>query len=151
MSEAQNAWVSRVLGIPPARFAAGPPDATPLNALQVWLDAKEAAGAGIGQLQGAMRALDHPVFARLADQGLNGITGRLQVGLQAALMDAEGAPGDARAKARQKARTMGAEFRSFLGTDPVLPLLDANPLGIKVALRDGLGRAMDRIDAALST
>jgi hypothetical protein len=150
VSEAQGEWVRRVLGVsipeaaPPVTSPAGP------SPLQMWLDAKEAAGSQVGALQVAMRALDHPLFERLADQGLNGVTGRLQVGLQAALMDVERATGQARVAARQKARSAVAEFRGFLTSDPVVPLLDANPLGVPVSLRAGLGRALDTIDRTLA-
>jgi hypothetical protein len=70
--------------------------------------------------------------------------------LQAALMDVERATGQARVAARQKARSAVAEFRGFLTSDPVVPLLDANPLGVPVSLRAGLGRALDTIDRTLA-
>jgi hypothetical protein len=161
MSETQHAWVLRVLGVgsgqvTPASARDVPADASPApNAigtkpLQTWLQARQAAGEQISKLQDAMRALNHPLFARLADQGLNGITGRLQVGLQVALTDLEGASGEARGKARQKARAVIADFHGFLKTDPVLPLLEANPLGVPITLRAGLGQALDAIDKALA-
>jgi hypothetical protein len=120
------------------------------KSLPTWIDAKEEAGAQIGKLQEAMRGLGHPLFARLADQGLNGITGRLQVGLQVALTELDGASGEARVKAQQKARGAVADLRSFLSTDPVLPLLEDNPLGVPVTLRAGLSHALDTIDAVIA-
>ena len=137
----------------PAADAAAAANAGPAAAakpLQVWLDAKDDANEQIGKLQTAMRSLRHPLFDRVADQGLNGITGRLQVGLQVALTEVDHASGTARAAAQTKARAVVADFRNFLTTDPVLPVLEKNPLGVKVTLRAGLGQALDAIDKALA-
>ena len=152
MSDARSAWVQRALGIALPGISTGRAPTQPgPPPLQVWLAAKEAAAAQIAALQAAMRDLGRPVFERIADQGLNGVTGWLQVGLQAALMDAERASGQAAAAARQKARTAVSEFRSFLAADPVVPLLEENPLGVKVSLRASLGRALDDIERSLGT
>jgi hypothetical protein len=145
MDQAKNDWVRKVLGI---EIAAPAPPAG-VRPLAIWIDAKEAAGVQIGKLQDAMRGLGPPVFARIADQGLNGITGRLQVGLQIALTNAEQATGASREAARRKAREAVADFRAFLKNDPVVPMLDANPLGATVTLQSGLGQALDSIDRAL--
>jgi hypothetical protein len=147
---ASEAWVKRVLGVSMTAGAGDAPAATVAKPLQTWLDAKEAAGVQIGNLQEAMRGLGPPVFARIADQGLNGITGRLQVGLQVALINAEQATGAAREVARRKAREAVADFRAFLKNDPVVPMLDANPLGVTVTLQSGMGQALDAIDRALA-
>jgi hypothetical protein len=117
--------------------------------LQTWADAKEAAGVQIGRLQAAVRGLDHPLLL-LADKDLNGITGRLQVGLQLALTEVESTEGAARNKAREKARAAIADFRDFLRTDRVLPLVEDNPLGVTVTLRADLGQALEVIEQALA-
>jgi hypothetical protein len=116
----------------------------------MWLAAKEAAGVQIAALQAAMRAQPHPMFPRLADRGLNGITGRLQVGLQVALTDFEHTGGAGRDAARTKASKAVVELRKFLATDAVVPLLDRNPLGVAIDLKGGLGAALDAIDRALA-
>lgn len=124
------------------------PDAVPT--LEIWRDARDRANDQIGKLQGAMRGTRHPVFVRVADQGLNGVTGRLQVGLQVALMEVDAATGPARAQARAKALSALEEFRSFLASDPVVPLLEANPMKVVVDLRGNLGQACTAIEQALS-
>ena len=160
MASPRSEWVQRVLGVtvpeagaPPGNpldKSAPPAAASAVRPLEVWLAAKEVAGAQIVALQAAMRAQPHPMFPRLADRGLNGITGRLQVGLQVALMDLERTGSAGRDAARAKASKAAADLRTFLATDAVVPLLDRNPLGVAVDLRGGLGAALDAIDRALT-
>jgi hypothetical protein len=164
---ARDAWVTRVLGVSVTAGAdgaanapldkamrGGPGDrarqAASAKPLQTWADAKEAAGVQIGRLQAAVRGLDHPLFSLLADKGLNGITGRLQAGLQVALTEVESTEGAARNKAREKAHAAVADFRDFLRTDPVLPLVEDNPLGVTITLRADLGQALEVIEQALA-
>lgn len=159
MASPRSEWVQRVLGVSVSEAGAlarnlpdksAPQAAAPaVRPLEVWLAAKDAAGAQITALQGAMRAQPHPMFPRLADRGLNGITGRLQVGLQVALMDLERAGATGHDAARAKAIKAVADLRNFLTTDAVVPLLDRNPLGVTVDLKGGLGAALDAIDRAL--
>jgi hypothetical protein len=155
MASPRDEWVKRVLGVtvPEDTPRAGnSPDqsARTVRPLEVWLAAKDVAGKQIAALQAAMRAQPHPMFPRLADRGLNGITGRLQVGLQAALMDLDRAASVGQGAARANARKAVADLRSFLATDAVVPLLERNPLGVAVDLKGGLGAALDAIDRALA-
>jgi len=120
------------------------------NPVQAWLDAKDAANAQIGKLQDALREMNHPVFQRLAEHGLSGIAGRLQVGLQVALMEVQRANDETREKAQEKARSVIADFRSFLATDAVLPILEENPLGVPITLRTDLKQTLDAIDNVLA-
>jgi hypothetical protein len=119
--------------------------------LPIWQAAKDRANEEIGKLQDALRATRYPLFERIADQGLNGITGRLQVGLQTALMNLDDANGPARADAGVKARQALADFRAFLDSDPLLPLLEENPLGVNITLRMTLPEALDQIEKALAS
>ena len=132
------------LGGPPK--ASGKPDPAIL-----WRDAKELVGKQISRLQDVMRAQQHPMFDRIADQGLNGVTGKLQVGLHVALANLGQASGDERIKAAAKVKSGVAEFRKFLQSDPVVPLLESNPFGIAVKLRATLGQALDAIDNSLAS
>jgi hypothetical protein len=160
MASPRSEWVQRVLGVTVpddgarARSSSdkpGPRAAAPAaRPLAMWLAAKDAAGAQIAALQAAMRAQPHPMFPRLADRGLNGITGRLQVGLQVALTDFEHTGVAGRDAARAKASKAVVDLRNFLATDAVVPLLDGNPLGVTVDLKGGLGAALDAIDRALT-
>ncbi len=148
----RNAWVHRVLGIEPADGSTIPvPPATAatprLTPLETWRAAREEADRQLVALQGALRGLKHPFFARIADEGLGSITGRLQVGLQAALLDLDHAAGDPGRRA--KVRKAAGDFRAFLAAEPALLLLEANPFGIEFELRAVLGDALADIEASV--
>jgi len=141
---AKRAWVARVLGVRVPQPGRG--GGEPL--LPMWLDAKEQVDSAIGRLQGALRGFRDPDLTRIAEFGLNGVTGRASVGLMVALREAD-APG-ADARARKKLADAVASYRSFLGGSPVVALIDANPFGVSVSLRTTLGGALDAIDRRLA-
>ncbi len=130
-----------------AAVSAGAPRA---GVLGIWRDARDETGAQLGQLQDAMKNSGLSLFERIADRGLNSITETRLVSLQAGLMEVDAAQGEARDKALEKASAAISEMRDFLNTNPVLPLLEANPLKIPLTLRATLGKALDDIDRALS-
>lgn len=130
---------------PPGKAAA----AQAAKTLPVWQKAKDKAATQIGQLQSALRETGHPLLMRIADMGLNGITGRLQVGLQAALMEFDSAAVGKRKRQRDHAQQAIADFKKFLADDPGLPLLALNPLGVTVTLRDDLAEAMATLEDSL--
>ena len=123
----------------------------PSSGLAIWREAREEVGAQLTKLQGNLRQTGDPQLVRIADYGLNGITKRLQVGLQTALIEVDQAAGPARARAAAKAKTMVDEYVNFLKTDPAVELLDTNPFGVTVSLRDTLGKALDTLAKALKT
>ena len=129
----------------PGKASAAPAAKT----LPVWQKAKDKAGSQISQLQSALRETGHPLLMRIADLGLNGITGRLQVGLQAALMEFDGATVGKRKRQRDHAQQAIADFKKFLADDPGLPLLALNPLGVTVTVRDDLAKAMATLEESL--
>lgn len=77
--------------------------------------------------------------------GLNGVTGRLQVGLEVALQDCEANP-----SARPKALQMIAQYRQFLTSDPRVGFCDDNPFNIHVALRETLIPALNDLEKVLA-
>lgn len=146
---AQDAWVRRVLGAAlataQAEVSSGARSSDQSPAVQ-WRDAREEVGAQIARLQDAMRGTDHPVLKRIADRGLNAITGRLQVGLQVALMELDRPDAGG---AAQTARAALADMRGFLQSDRIVPLLEANPLGVAVSIRAPLTAAIEAIERRL--
>jgi hypothetical protein len=147
----REAWVRRVLGVDVTGGSAAASRIEPV--LPIWRDAKDWVDGQIERLRGAMRDTGVPAIARVADAGLNGITGRLQVGMIKELMEFDGAAraGDAQKTVGSAARLRGTigEWRGFLGKDRVVGLLDANPWGVDVGLRQKLGEALDDIERAL--
>ncbi len=134
-----------------ARTAAGGPSKPRLSGapLRGFLDARDAASTQIGKLQDALRGVGHPALQELADKGFSGITGRLQVGLQVALMEVDSAAPADRPKAVTKAVQAVEAFKAMLATDPVIPLLEDNPFGVAVSLRQDIGAALDTIRQGL--
>jgi hypothetical protein len=139
----KRAWVARVLGV---RIPEPKNDGTPL--LPLWLEAKEQVDGAIGRLQGTLRGFDDPDLTRIAEFGLNGITGRASVGLMVALREADTAGADQ--QARKKLAEAVASYRSFLDGSPTVALIDDNPFGVSVSLRATLGGALDAIDRRLT-
>jgi hypothetical protein len=134
----------------PAPSHAGPEVNVPTKTLEIWQQAKEAVGSQILNLQAALRQTKEPKFLRIADLGMNGITKRLQVGLHVALMEFDQASGAARAKARGKAEALVADFQKFLQSNPEVQLVDENPFGVAVTIRESLGKALDGIAKSLA-
>lgn len=116
---------------------------------EAYLAAKEAVGVDLNGLQVALRDLGEPRFARVADAGLNGITGKLQVGLEVALLNLI-ASGGTDAAARAKALSLVAEFRQFVTTDPIVQLCDTNPFGVAVGIRAKLVPALNVVEQSLA-
>lgn len=139
----QTGFLRRHLG-----FRGGPAGGAP-RLLPIWQRARDATNDQLGKLEGALRGHGMPLFARIADKGLNGVTEGQLVALQAALMDCDAAAGEVRGRAVEKARGAVGGMRSFLASNPVLPLLDDNPLGIAVSIRATLSAALDEVETAL--
>ena len=118
------------------------------KALPVWTAAKDEVGAQLGKLQAAFRKTGDPLAIAIADKGLNALTQRLQVGLQKALIGFDSAPAAQRSAAAASLRAAAAEMKSFLATNPVLPMLEANPCGVLVTIRSSLGTALEGVERA---
>lgn len=118
--------------------------------LPLWTAAREATGEQIGKLQAQLKESGLPLFERIADKGLHGVTEGQLVAMQAALMGYDAAAGPAREAALVKLRAAVAAMRAFLGSNPVLPLLEQNPFGVEVSLRAELGGALDAIETAMA-
>jgi hypothetical protein len=121
------------------------------DGLDVWRTAQERVGAQIAALQQSLRKTGDPELVRIAEYGLHGVTGGLQVRLQAALIDYDRSPPAARAQAAGKVRGLIGEYEQWLGGDPVVQLCDKNPFGVKVKIQATLGAALTQIKKALPT
>jgi hypothetical protein len=117
--------------------------------LQIWNEAREAVNAGIADLQVVLRNTEDPDSLKIADFGFSGVTGRLQVGLQTALLDFERTPLGDRDKARARLQAAIGDFRTYLGNDPLIRLIDENPFAVDVGLRATLLPALDKMSETL--
>ncbi|HSU05843.1 MAG TPA: hypothetical protein VLI93_09740 [Acetobacteraceae bacterium] len=147
--DSQNAWVLRVLGVAVGGAAANSsaPARSPGELLPLWSEAKEATDKGIEQLQHALRGLDDPDFQKIAEYGLNGATTGQSTNLIVALREMDSA-----ATPRNRAKLQGAvqAFREFLDGSPIVHLLEDNPFGVVVPIRDSLGPVLDEIQRAIA-
>jgi hypothetical protein len=153
----QNAWIERVLGYrfanaPQRRLSRKPPSAyVSIRGREIWRAAREKVGTEITALEQHLRAMPDPEMQRIATFGLNGATGKLSVGLLAALSEADGVPPEQQPTARKKARAIVADYQTFLRESRLVRLLDENPFGVPVTIRATLGNALTEIDQALSS
>jgi len=133
-------WLNRVLGI---QLSSSDDGRSPGPLMPLWLDAKEEVDARLGKLQSSLRGYDNPDLDRIAEFGLNGVTGTRSVGLMTALREADAAGKDA--QARKKLADAVNAYRDFLDTSDVVDLIDENPFDVEIGLKATLGRALDTI------
>ena len=156
-SEAEDAWVKRVLGVD-AGIAAALPGPSGLNAADfdpgaLWREAKEATDERLNILAGKLRNTGDPDLVRIADFGLFGISNGgkgINVALNKAMVEYAAAAGDRRAQAAAKLCKAAQEYRATLASNEAVKLVDNNPFGVDVAVLATLGAALDRIEASLS-
>jgi hypothetical protein len=141
----------------PAAAETPPPPAPPEPAsmpataiFPIWRDAKERVDEQISQLQGALRQTKDPFCQRIAEMGLNGVTGNLQVGLQVALTEYDKSGGKD-AKSAAKAGAVIAQYQQFLQSDKAIALCDENPFGIKCDIRGTLLEALGELQKSFKS
>jgi hypothetical protein len=141
---AKRGWLARVLGTNGA--TSGTAREGPL--LPLWLDAKEAVDAQLARLQQTLHGFGDPGLDRIAEFGLNGITGKSSVGLMVALREAD-APG-ADHGARRRLADAIQNYRGFLADDTLVALIDTNPFGVLPGLKATLGGALDTLARSIA-
>ena len=147
------AWILRVLGVQVGSSAAQTAavrDFQPLlkQALAAWIEATTTAGQQLDGLRKVLLAMDDPGMRKIAEFGLNALTGKLRTTLEVALREVAGAPPPGQAAAAAKAAAAVAAFRTFLATDKRVAACDACPT-VPVSLRETYGAGLDSIERAL--
>jgi hypothetical protein len=124
----------------PARWAA---------ARQAWQDASDKVDGQIGRLQARLREETADAdLQRIAEFGLNAVTGGHKVPLMAAMRDiGNGESVDPAILA--DAREAVADFIAHLNDDERVAACDENPFGVPVTLRSSLVGALEKMAAAL--
>ena len=144
---AKRDWVARVLGVQIGTTeAGGQAEDGPL--LPIWLDAKDVVDTQLGKFQQALRGFGDPDLDRIAEFGLNGVTGTSSVGLMVALREAD-TPGAAAPQRRKLAEAIQS-YRSFLNDDRIVALIDDNPFGVTLGLKSTLGGVLDELDRRIA-
>lgn len=149
LTSEQRAFLTKYLGVSlPDGGTAAEMGKAPA-AVPIWMEAREDVGNQISALQSHLKTRPEPLFQKIADAGLHGVTSGQLSKLQAALMDFDGASGAAKQDAAELAQTASEAMRTFLKDNLVLPLLERNPFNVTVTIRATLGAALDRIDRIL--
>lgn len=155
-ADAKAEWVQRVLGIGPG--AAGGPASFQeavfrrdfAASITAWRDAFEAVGGQIERLRKHLLGTDDADLHRIAEFGLNGITGTRKVGLETAMREIAAARGAAIVPLANKAAAVAAEFRGFISSDPRVAACDACP-DFSVTIGATLAAALGVLEKALTT
>jgi hypothetical protein len=144
-TEEQARWVSDVFGVhPPDASIPTEPGADPQA---IWAEAKEAVDAKLTALSRIMREVGDERLDAIAESGLFALTGGGKtVALMAALQDYNRSPDPSRAGALKAA---AGQYRAAIDASPMATLLDSNPFGVDVALKQTLGGALERIEAQI--
>lgn len=150
--DAKADWVQRVLGV--VVPAAEPFDEVAFkrsfrDAIAAWRDASESVDAQLNDIRAALLDTDDKDLHRIAEFGLNGITGKRKVGLQAALLEVGGASGPALPALARKAAQVAEDYRGFVQTDPRVKACDLYP-DIRSPIGSTLGGALQTLARSLS-
>jgi hypothetical protein len=147
--DAQNDWISRVLGF---RF----PRRNDSNLTQRWQAAcarwraaNDAVDEQITDLQKTLRATGDEELREIADFRLSAVTGGFRTGVMAALIEIGN--GDLAALRNHGAKTLNLlqGRHSQIEADKRVAACDSNPFGVLVAIRGTLGPALDDLAAVL--
>jgi hypothetical protein len=145
---AKSEWVRRTLGISltGGSGAEGDLGATWSKLRATWQDASESADLQIAELQRALRETGDAKLVKVADYGLNAVTGDFKVPLMAAIKDVDTAGATPEALARLGPMVDG--FLKHVRTDQRVLACDENPVNVKLTLGDALA-AMQQMLASI--
>jgi hypothetical protein len=142
----KDEWVSRVLGIalrPPA--SSSPDTAAPADIVGIWWDAKDQINEQLEALRTAILQTGHPLAARACDNGLGGFSGGVLTRFQAAVIDCRNANPEATGAARRNLEPYAASLADYVSSNKILTLLEHNPLGVRVTIRQKVTDAVNSI------
>ena len=147
-------WIQRVLGVTIGAGSAGAFDEAAFKrsfkaALVKWRDASQSVDGQLGEIRTALLETDDAALHRIAEFGLNGITGRHKVGLQAALLEVGQAGGAAVPPLARKAAQAAREFQAFVQSDPRVKACDQYP-DLKTPIGATLVAALGALAQALA-
>lgn len=150
---AKNEWIMRVLGVrvgaSNGTFDLSSFKSSWTKAAETWQGASDAVDGQIGKLQGALRGNNDPDLKRIADAGLNGITGNHKVPVMVAIREVSAAGADSIAQRVASARKAVDAFSKHLATDPRVGACDRNPFGVSVSIRATLEPALRSLASTL--
>jgi hypothetical protein len=139
-------------GLPSAGGAALSPQFSKLweQAKAAWEGALDTVNGQLEKLRIALIDEKDPELKRIAEFGLNAMTADHKVPLQAAILDLDRTPDNAKAKIIGQAKELVTEFRDHIETDERVEVCDDNPFNVKVTIRATLDPALAQMEKALS-
>ncbi|MCX7560148.1 hypothetical protein OS190_11265 [Sulfitobacter sp. F26204] len=114
--------------------------------LGIWTEARSKVARQIGELEDALRSFDSPLFQRIAEFGLAAFTGKKLTNMAVAVREYDGANPKDRETEENKLRIAVNEMQAFSQNDEVLGMLDDNPLGVTLTLRQTLSEALATLE-----
>jgi hypothetical protein len=93
-----------------------------------------------------LRASTNPLGPKIAELGVSGLLKGLGVALPVRLRECDAARGPARAKAVGQLRAQMTTLREELALHRTLAILEGNPYGAAVTIRDIIEDSLDRIE-----
>ena len=122
-------------------------------AKKVWQECLETVNDQIAKLADKLRQTSDPDLARIAEFGLNALTGNFKVRLMAAMIDVDSTTGTALKANADNAQGIIAGFQSHLQSDGRVQACDEDAqelFGVKTTIRAELGRGLAALDNALA-
>lgn len=116
----------------------------------MWADARDRVATQVTDLSEHLLGTKDPNLVQIGKLGLPAVTSRLNTSLAVALIEVDAAPPDRAEAARAKARDAVAAMKRMIETDPLIKVLDENPLGLPVTIRATLGTALQQLGDALA-
>jgi hypothetical protein len=141
--QAKDEWIRRVLGVDVSTGSSLVDTGDDIVGL--WWNAKDTINEQLEGLRHAILATEHPLAARACENGLGGFSGGVLVRFQASVIECGNAAPEAAKRAWQNIERDGAALTAFISSDPILSLLEKNPFGIHVTIREDVTRAVEAI------
>ena len=111
--------------------------------------ATETIDSQMSKLQSKLSSTGDPQLQRIAEFGLNAVTGNHKVRLMAAVRDVDAASGDTKLIALKKCLKIVLDFQKHVSTDPRVRVCDRNPYKVKVTIMKTLGAALGELESAI--
>ncbi|MEX0340546.1 MAG: hypothetical protein AB3N11_16085 [Arenibacterium sp.] len=114
-----------------------------------WQDASETVDGQISKLQSVLKGSGDPDLERIAEYGLNAVTGNHRVRLMAAVMDIDRVKGvPSKDMVTNAAKQIGA-LEKHITSDAVVKAIDNNPFKVDVSIAKTLSSATAELKGAL--
>jgi hypothetical protein len=116
----------------------------------IWWDAKDKVNEQIEKLRHVFLGTGHALAQAACEKGLGAFSGGMLTRFQAAIIDYNQAAVAARAGKSQQVRQLGDALTKYISGNATLSILENNPFGVPVTIRDDVLNAVGKIAAGLA-